>query len=480
MTDPEDRREPLTVGETAAVLRIEGATQPLYPYFKGGFMEHLLRKEPDAADAGASARKGYQGRKMHPFDMRATAAFKNSNGYHSTCIETKVNSSVGMGFVSDKVEDVLGPLASVTGLCHSFSDVLVPVCDDFVQNGNGYIEVVREKPGGAILGLHHLEAAAVYVTVEDDGHNIHYEVLETETTQRRGDEMFPKFGDSIGFDERVHRTPSPDGRVSEIIHFSRRSALSRWYGWPDWLSAVAAIELTQMMHQQQFDFYLNRGVPEFMLFIMGKKLPDADWKVITNGLKAQIGLGNSHKSLAINIADADENTKVQLEKLAMEGKANGEDFASMHETLALEIVSAHRIPPLLAGIVIPGKLGANNELPNALMATQALVVGPMQFNFQTTLGATLGNPKLNGGLGLVKKDFEFKKITEEIDLSLAATVGGMKQPLAEANAQGRDLKAGLKKELPHLSDEDIGYVLGAGCSLALRSLVARRGAAQAA
>lgn len=433
-------------------------------------------EESDPAK-GASLQGAYYGLKPQPFDMVATGIFGQANGYHSTCVLTKVNCSVGLGFVSEKVEEVLGPLSSITGLCHSFLDVLAPVTDDYVVNGNGYMEVVRDGIDGPITGLYHIEARRVRVYVEKDGYSHHYEVENAESPSWN-DKKRAKFGDTARFAAANPEWAPKTKRIGEIIHIARRTSLNRYYGWPDWLPAIAAVELMQMHHQDRFDFHLNRGVPEFMLFIMGKKLSPADWAIVQNSLKATIGTGNAHKTIALNLVDEQGNTKVQVEKLALDGTATGEDFAKMHETLALEIVSAHRIPPLLAGIVIPGKLGANNELPNALMATQALVVGPMQFRIETALAATLGNPKLNGGLALGPKDFKLKEITDEVDLNLAATVGGMKEPLAEANANGRDLTEGMKKDdgCP-LTDEERGVMTGIVVDTYLHLANRRRAAA---
>lgn len=439
--------------EEPRVLQVPRATRAIYgnmPWDDGAILQHILK----AHESGGSAVRSASGRKAHPFDMGATAILRNSNGYHSTCLETKINSTAGLGFKDEKVEDVLGPLASVGGMAHSFHDVLMPVVSDLVENGNGYMEVVRQKAGGPITGLYHVEADRTFVNVESGGRHIHYEVVGCSTVAA-SDRRFAKFGDAERFfaanKEQVIYSEA-DG-ISEIIHFRRASSLSRYYGWPDWLAAVAAIELMQMSHRFEFDFFLNRGVPEFMLFLLGMNLSPGDWKTVQDSLKAQVGLGNSHKSLALNIREGiTEHSKVQLEKLGLDEKAGTSGFGSMHETLALEIVSAHRIPPLLAGIVIPGKLGANNELPNALMATQALVVGPLQRLVISTLEATLGDPTKNAGLGLSKGDFGLNTILDEINLAEATTVAGMKQPLAEANAEGRDLSEGMRKSL---TDEEM-------------------------
>jgi hypothetical protein len=235
-------------------------------------------------------------------------------------------------------------------------------------------------------------------------------------------------------------------RVSEVIHFVQPTSFSRWWGQPDWLAAIASIELVQAVTQHQFDYHINRGVPEFMLFVMGSKIKKKDWERIEDSLKAQIGLGNSHKSMAINLVDP--NIKVQLEKLASEAGSDSEYFASMMDTLSVNIVSAHGTPPAIAGIVLPGKMGAANEASNALMSFQTQVIGHRQKNWETTLDVTLGGKE--GVDGLSKGDFEFVTIIDEMaeamkKLQPMDTMGRMRDELPEAASEGRDLEEGVKK-----------------------------------
>lgn len=385
------------------------------------------------ADKAQISRQGVdEGLKDHPFDMEAVIRFQTSNIHHSACINTKVASSVGVGHLGSengdgKVDRVLNPLCDET-----WQEVIEDVAEDYWQVGTGYIEVVRGVDGfGRITGIHHVPSKYVYVCVDNE-YNRHYKILGGEGGS--DDIVLAHFGDKKGFMERLTGSDRKPEEVSEIIPFRNPTSLSRWYGFPDWISAVPSIELVQMMLQQQFDFFLNRGVPEFMLFILGQKLPEDDWKTVLNAIRANIGQGNSHKSLALNLQNPE--IKVQLEKLAMESKSE-EGFAKSKESLAMDIVSAHRVPPLLAGIQIPGKLGATNELPNALMAFQILVIGPAQRQFQQQLGASLGREP---NLGLTVKDFGFRKITDEINLQNMDTISRMREPAAE----GRDPGEGLK------------------------------------
>lgn len=430
--------------------------------------EVLMQKEDPKPGEGGSGQGVNVGLRPLPFNMEAIAQFQNTNEHHSACINAKVSATVGLGFVLDakakkstpaapgttpvgaetpsaserltsKVDEVLNPLCEI-----SFHDVIVPAAEDFYQVGNGYIEVVRDD-GGTITGLHYLRAPQVQIYIENDLYDYHYVVSSESGAERH----FAKFGDRDAFLARWGKEGSAGfgsgtadkSTVSEVIHFRQPTSLDRFYGYPKWLAAVACIELVQCLHQYKYDFFLNRGVPEFMLFVLGQKMSKEDWAKIEAALKANIGLGNSHKSVAVNLDNPE--IKVQLEKLAME--AIGEDnFANTKENLALSIVSAHQTPPLLAGIQIPGKLGATNELPNALRLFQALVCGPNQRLFQQTLGGTLGNKETSGGLGLQLSDFEFYTILDEVDIVTMDTSAQMRQTEPEAKAAGRDMGKGVK------------------------------------
>jgi capsid portal protein len=453
------------------LLEMGRESRQLFPTVdEDGLLDFLMK----AVDTKAESKQGVAaGRQDHPFNFANVINFKNGNIHHSTCLETKTASTVGLGFRTDKmkmnpmtgleepdhdamsrVDEELNPLCDV-----SFVDVLTDVAEDFWATGNGYMEVVRDRPGGKILRLYHVPAATVYVNIESRTHDRHFEVVAGEGFSAI--QRFARFGDGEAFLARAGgdlavspEELSDDDRVSELIHFRRPSSLSRWYGFPEWLAAVPSVELVQCLTQQTFDFFLNRGVAEFMLFLLGKELGNDDWEKVEIAMRANIGLGNSHKSIALNIQDPEMT--VQLEKLGLDSKSDGGQFTNMSDTLAMQIVSAHRVPPLLAGIQIPGKLGATNELPNALMAFQALVVGQAQKTFSTILGNTLGqDPSVSLGVD----DFAFRKITDIINMDKMDTVSRMRQTVPEAEGEGRNLDEGLKKMT--VDEEMIGKILSA-------------------
>lgn len=454
-------------------------------------LSRLFKIEPSSSRLGRNL-----GRQLHPFDFGEVTDFKFKDVHHSACIEAKVNSTIGLGWETPSEKrsreqkampmpmpmpapaapgaaPVMPPMPEVPDpsersaveeamdpLCEdSFLSLMTDVVEDFWQTGNGYIEVVREAPGGPVAALYHVPSRHVYKFLDNEKGDYHFEVVGIEN-QVPGTEHFARFGDVEGLLGRAQAGEleargatgvgmlNPD-QIGEIIHLRRPTALSRWYGFPDWLAAVATIELVEASVQHQFDFFYNRGVPEFMLFFLGQKLSKEDWKKVESAIRANIGTGNSHKSIALNIQDPE--MRVELHRLAVEHKVDSL-YAEIADVNAARIVSAHGVPPLLAGIQIPRKLGATNELPNALQAFQILKIGPAQRLIETMLVNSLGNAELSGVSGLQPSDWTFKKITDAIldgaetggQGSQMDTIARMRQTLPEAISEGRDLSDGLK------------------------------------
>ena len=434
-----------------------------------------IMKGEAADDKSASAQGIYTGRQRHPFNMALVQSLTTQNVHHSACLKAKIASMIGMGFVNDDTTKKLEDL----GIDEPLHNIFTRMGMDFCTLGTGYFEVRREseKDNAKILALHFLPAPDTWVNIEDRFYTRHFDILARGQAAVSGYTSMAKFGDAPGLMTRAKSNAAgislpSDGVPSEVIQFCDPSSLSKYYGMPDWLSAVASIELIKAIKQQQFDFFNNNGVPEFFLFITGGKVGDKDWKKIEASLQATVGQGNAGKSVALNLFQ--EGIEVQLERLGLQGVTDGGQFESQIMTLALDITTAHRTPAIIAGIQIPGKMGAANETVNAILAFQLLTIGPMQVTIENTFDRTLGNEKLNGGLGLKRGDFKLRTVKDEMGLnalmagqspggdsgSVMDTVSRMRQPLAQAQAQGRDLKAGLKKVATDLTEEQIGEILG--------------------
>jgi capsid portal protein len=188
---------------------------PVYPEHMDGtrrvsLLEYLgINKE----DQQVSAQGVTLGRQPRPYDFDAILNFKTSNVHHSACINAKVTSTVGQGFLTDKDKERRAAVAAGTPsamipfstgiskasklldpICtNTFQHVLTNVAEDFFQLANGYIEVVRGGTDGRITGIHHLPARDVWVYVEDNNYNFHYEIQSAQGPMNN--RRFARFGD---------------------------------------------------------------------------------------------------------------------------------------------------------------------------------------------------------------------------------------------------------------------------------------------
>jgi len=375
-----------------------------------------------------------------------------------------------MGHREEKVYEVLDPLCR-----YGWQDVINAVGEDMIEGGDGFLEVVWDEGRTQIQGLNHLDATGVHVMLErlDDSEQIHYQViaegalrnavvmaawgdLESLKTRYQG-------GDSVEIGQEARTLAVIEGSIvnSEVIHFRVPTARDAYYGYPDWVSATPAIELVQCMTRHEFDFYFNRGVPEFIYHLIGQSVNKESWEKIEKVIKGSQGIGNSRKTAAIHIPTAPGNVTVQVDKLGIEGQQDNSNEKGIAQ--AMVIATAHGVPPILANILLPGKIGAANEGPNALMLFQKRKLGQLQRLVSRLLSVTLASkgtkfldggsltPDLFLGKGVKSPDENgqplylergngFATVLDGMTLGAQDTMARMKEPLT---GSGRNPEDGL-------------------------------------
>ena len=429
-----------------------------------------LRKAPLVDGREGSKQGSLLGRVQQLIDYEAVALLKDHNVHHSAALEAKARAAVGLGHRSDKVAEELNEFCVI-----SWQDTLDALTADYFEYANGFLEIVRNKKD-EIRGIYHLPAKDVWFSLEENRNIFHYEIAQQgdfALTSDLNGLRFARFGERDDFIKRRKIQRERRDYVSEIIHFPlNRGRRSPYYGYMDWAAATPSMELDHCVTQYMFDFFFNGGVPEAIYNILGQKLDPDDWEAIKAKFAEHVGIGNRRRILLLNLAG--ENMTVDFQKLTVDGQTTG-DNQPMVDAQALKILSAHRTPPILAGVTQPGKMGANNEVTNAMMLFQLLAIGPAQKQFSQILASTLGDPELNGEIGLTSDDFlgvgtgdpeddptkppnqttgmpaqrpkdhkgnGFRTILDELDLGKAETMGKMRTSMAESQSRNRDLSQG--------------------------------------
>ena len=413
---------------------------------------------------------------LPPVDIIAARALKDISPHHASCLQSILNAMVGLGFVSDgddvqrKKDDATTPTAGaedqivslLTGesfieskvdttldklTIEGFALELSRAVEDFLDGGTGYLEIVRDT-GKTIVGINWIpyEDLTVAVVKGADGRiRVLYNYKSRSNALNSAIRRYSMFGLNNRewvFDTFYAKDPNISiENVSEVIAFKAPSNKSKYYGYPGWLSAASLITLLALSMQYKSDFYTNRGVLAYILSIIGP-VESGVWEKIQAAVQGSVGGGNNFRNMAINMVN--HESSVQVDKLSSTDKTELQ-FSKDLEVYAQNIVSAHRVPPVLANILIPGKLGATNEAVQALVSFQLLNVGPKQNIVQQTLSRTLGGGE--GISGLEPEDFRLRKITSQFDIAGLDTVGRMREEAVSAtNEDGsqRDVSQGVQ------------------------------------
>lgn len=447
-----------TSGQEAHGFTVKRETRDIFKG-EGSMLFTLLKKavklatDPETRESTETNSGISVGLKSHLIDKIASRELRDFNATHAISLDAKKASSVGLGHREQEIHDTLDPLTRF-----SWQDTLDALGEDYWETGECFLEIVygNQENREIITGLHHVESAQCNIEVESENNaELYHYIVEGETG---GAEtlVMAKFGDLADLKRRfgqpdndVTEDPSgkdspegselPGGSIgldlalrnandvvqaqtrggntlsgnivnSEILHIRQSTNRSRYYGYPDYMSAVPSIELVQCMTQHEFDFYFNRGVPEFLLFLIGPNIGQC-WEKVEALIKANQGPGNSHKTGAIHIPGDAEATKVQVEKLAMED-AHNSGFAEKSLSLDMRIATAHGMPPKLANIALPGKSGSANEDPNAMLVFQMRKLGQAQRNFSRIFACSLGAE----GVKFAQPDGEAKAISRDLFL----------------------------------------------------------------
>jgi len=411
-----------------------------------------------------------EGVMVHTFNKPGARAWLKKNATHGACIRSKVACSVGLGMISDQEKEAAGAEAGQAGidpkdiiqfimdpdihrseaekqldaLCLiDFQDLLSRGGSDFFELGDMAIEVRRDSNdpiNGEVKALYYLPTDELYAFSEGNGKDFYFNIGYGSDI----DTAFCRFGDKARFLATEAANNLQPENVSEVIYIPDPLGGHPLYGEPGWLSSAPAMETANAAWEEKLSDYVNRCIVDFLLFIHGPGTPigKTDWNKIRTAISQTSETGKKHQSVA-HAFSSTAASKIFFQQITKDSKTD-EAFQKNYEVTKMDIVTSHQVPPLLAGIQIPGKLGANNEFVNALMSFQALVIGRSQRTISRALSRTLGDTK-KSGLGIDPDSFNFRKVTDYIDIKTADTVGRMRESAPEAAANGRDLSDGVKE-----------------------------------
>lgn len=413
----------------------------LFPGLKGGIVKELHKSFLEDPAGKTNQPEDFVGYNYieWPLDYNVLNKARYQNVHHAACIAAKINATTGLGHRSKEVAEKLDPLTE-----NGWHDVLVAINDDFETFGIGYLEVVRDA-SGQIKGLHHQGARFVKVFEEKDeigqrtgdyhfavgefGHSLFSPILVDSDSTR-----FARFGERDRLAAYLSMDPVT---VSELIVFRQPNTVSKYYSVPEYLPAMALIEIIQAAQQYSYDFFQNWGSVSTMLAFLGGQVNKETWAEISSGFLSTIKSGGAHKSLLVNIPNQD----LKVEKVELGKNPFTDKTMDFERTLAMDVCSAHRTPVQIANVQASSKFvfnsaGAGREIVDMF---QALVIGPRQQIFERVLEQTIGQEIEIAPITKVKQEisgisqtmveeeepgWKLKRLRDEMEFQMTPQLGG--------------------------------------------------------
>ncbi len=288
-----------------------------------------------------------------PWNLYELANFYDTSFANHAAIDAKVENIVGLGFDFEVSKRTLLALEEQTNesavekarrrierskvelrdwveslnLDDSFTSTLMKFYTDVQATGNGYLEIGRTTTG-AIGYVGHIPATTMRVRRLRDGY-----------VQIIGEKVvyFRNFG---------AKNPNPltnDPRPNEILHYKEYSPLNTFYGVPDIMSAVSALQGDQLASQYNIDYFTNKGVPRYIVTLKGAKLTEDAEDKLFRFLQTNLK-GQNHRTMYIPLPGDTDTNKVEFKMEAVETGTQEASFNEYRIRNRDDILIAHQVP----------------------------------------------------------------------------------------------------------------------------------------
>ena len=213
---------------------------------------------------------------------------------------------------------------------------------DYLSFGNAYLEIVRNRLG-TIIGLQHVPA-------------INMRVL----TGRKGFRRLLPGGEYIDFSN------------DQMVQVKEYDEIQQIYGMPDWLGGLQSALLNEDATLFRRRYYVNGAHLGYILYTNDAKLPPAARTKLEEKFREGKGVGN-FKSSYIHIPNGTEKA---IQIIPIGDISQKDEFANIKNISANDVLTAHRVPPVLMGIVPQGNssLGDPEKIERVYIRTEVRAI----------------------------------------------------------------------------------------------------------
>jgi len=288
-----------------------------------------------------------------PWNLYELANYYDTSFANHAAIDAKVENIVGLGYDLQATKRVLMALEASDNASavdkarkrverakvevnewfeslnneESMTATFMKVWTDYESTGNGYLEIGRTVTG-EIGYVGHIPATTMRARRLRDGY---IQIIGNKVV------YFRNFG------AKNVNPITNDPRPNEIIHIKQYSPLNSFYGVPDILSAVGALQGDALASQYNIDYFTNKGVPRYIVTLKGAKLSeeaeDKMFRFLQTSLK-----GQNHRTLYIPLPGDSDTNKVEFKMEAVESGTQEASFNEYRIRNRDDILVAHQVP----------------------------------------------------------------------------------------------------------------------------------------
>lgn len=151
-------------------------------------------------------------------------------------------------------------------------------------------------------------------------------------------------------------TPFAPGSV---FHLFEPDLTQEYYGLPEYLSALQSGLLNEASTIFRRRYYLNGSHAGYILYVSEEKFSDADSEALEKAVLDSKGPGN-FRNVYLHIP---QGKKEGVQVIPVGEAAAKDEFLGIKNTTRDDILAAHRVPPILIGVVpmVAGGFGAPGQ-----------------------------------------------------------------------------------------------------------------------
>ena len=279
-----------------------------------------------------------------PYNPFILEKLTDISGLHATCLNVKAEDTIFSGkriLVEGELSEDLKELIDT----FDFDEELKSFVQDLMTYEYAVLELLRDD-NGVLKAVNHI--SSLYIRMCRDKERAVQKIGSYKTyfkLYKPGDTRALNCENGV-FDKNITK----ENKATEVIWFNSKTAESKVYGKPEYLSEVEAIITDDAIVKYQQGHFRSNGVPNYIITITGNiESEDEDYSIddFEKDLEAEFrnvtNTPGTAMVLTIPSADYDNKVDVKVNKIGDEKKDGS--FLELSKSISDRIMRVHKVPP---------------------------------------------------------------------------------------------------------------------------------------